>query len=182
MVESLRAIRDDMALRSLDAGAVREDFNPMLYEVAQRLDEELCGFLNGEKPFAEADAATSAFHKWEDENLVPPAAEPSSVIRDGLSAKCAPPARRSDMDSRTPMTKIEAFQLLYGYRIPEGAMESYQKLGEELAAANERLRECRKALSSLSVILETDDDRKGAMEAQELMAAIDAALAGGGHE
>ena len=60
-----------------------ENFKPMLYEIAQMQNEALCRFLNDEKPFDEADAATKAFHKWEDDNLAaPPAGEGKEKVKD----------------------------------------------------------------------------------------------------
>lgn len=50
-------------------GMEQQDFEPMLYEVAQSLADVLCGYLNAETPWKEAEAAVKAFHKWEDDNL-----------------------------------------------------------------------------------------------------------------
>jgi len=87
------------------------------------------------------------------------------------------------------MTKTEAFRLLYGYRIPEGAMESYQALELDLAAANERLREVEKdarryrwlrgnaepGVFHIAFVANTLSSWK---TSNEIDAAIDAALAG----
>jgi hypothetical protein len=75
-VETLNKLRRRAELAEARAGEL-EDFKhgrmTMLYEVAQELSEQLCAFLNDEKPFDAADAAVKTFHN----NLAAPPASPT---------------------------------------------------------------------------------------------------------
>jgi hypothetical protein len=77
----LRAIHiERKALRSY-ALSLREQREGMVpHKLAHDLDEALCGFLNDDKPFDEANAAVDAFHAWQDRVWL--AAAPSAGRRE----------------------------------------------------------------------------------------------------